>query len=261
MTDAAVHLVQPSTMMAAGLDDVAVFDAEPDEHFGGTDTRPFVEQFRAGIAQLERKLTENGSSLQKILRAEIRVTQAGPATYQALQDSFLEGFASTPRPARCVSAVPSLPRGAQVAIGGVAIVGSGRADSPLSAIVASDGPAPCAPFPHARVYRSGVWVTAQVGSDPATGSLAPVQGGTAVQARYAIDNLSAILKASGATLFDVVHARVQYVDEDEWRVLADLAASETWPPDVVELVHVPFIPTAQNGVTVKVDAVARRPVH
>jgi len=102
-----------------------------------------------------------------------------------------------------------------------------------------------------------LWVTAQVGSDPLTGSLVPVAGGSEAQLRQAISNLQKILAAARMTPAEVVHARVQYVDQHDRAALAAIIAEQDMPQGVATLSQVPFIPTAQSGVTVKVDAVAR----
>lgn len=212
-------------------------------------------QFAACMDDLEERLGAEGLSLAHMLRAEIHVTRDGPDAYGALQEAFLSGFAAEPRPARCVSAVPPFPGGACVALGAVAA--RARPDA-AGAVIAADGPAPCAPFPHARAHGQGLWVTAQVGSDPATGSLAPVPGGSGPQLRAALANLAAILRAGGSAPERVVHARLQFVAEEERDMLAAIVAESRLPPGAVALSHVPFIPTAQSGVTVKIDAVARR---
>ena len=244
--------------MTAGDTDVLVFPAEPPLDAEGGMPPDFTAQFRTSLARLTAALEGRGAALSQVLRAEIHITEGGAEIYDALQAAFLDGFAMEPRPARCVSAATSLTHGAVVEIGCIASLTPVSPPGPLSAVVAPDGPAPCAPFPHARVCRGGVWATAQVGSDPSTGSLAPVPGGSEAQLRQAIGNLEAILRTSGSALEHVVHARVQYVDEAEREALAAIVAGRPWPQDRVMLAQVPFIPTAQAGVTVKVDAVARR---
>jgi enamine deaminase RidA (YjgF/YER057c/UK114 family) len=100
-------------------------------------------------------------------------------------------------------------------------------------------------------------VTAQVGSDPATGSLAPVAGGSAAQLRHAISNLAAILRAGRSDPARIVRGRLQYTDPSVRGMLAEILAVSALPTGVFQLTEVPFIPTAQTGVTVKLDAVAR----
>jgi enamine deaminase RidA (YjgF/YER057c/UK114 family) len=193
-------------------------------------------------------------NLDHVLRAEIHVTRNGPDAYGELQDAFLQGFSSLPRPARCVSAAAGLAHGGMVEIG---VIAADRKPDPTGAIIAPDGPAPCAPFPHARAHAGGLWLTAQVGSDPASGSLAPVAGGSAAQLRYAVSNLKAILRAGGSDTARIVHGRLQYADPLEREMLLSMLAANNMPVEAFLPMEVPFIPTAQAGVTVKLDAAAR----
>lgn len=243
---------------SAAVGDVRLFEPEPPLDAAGGLPEGFAAQFRASLGRLEARLRAAGSSFSHVLRAEIRVVRSGPGAYGELQAAFLEGFAAMPRPARCVSAATGLAHGGLVEIGAVASTGAPPGSGPDAAIIAADGPAPCAPFPHARAFQGGVWVTAQVGSDPASGSLAPVPGGSAAQLAQAMRNLKAILRASGSSPERVVHARLQYTDPAERDLLERLVRDSRLPFAAVELAEVPFIPTAQAGVSVKVDAVARR---
>lgn len=241
----------------AGIGEARLFPPEPPLDADGRLPEGLGAQFRASLERLEARLRAAGSSLDHVLRAEIRVVRSGPEAYGALQEAFLKGFATMPRPARCVSAASRLTHGGLVEVGAVASTGAPPDSGPDAAIIAADGPAPCAPFPHARAYEGGVWVTAQVGSDPASGSLAPVPGGSAAQLAQAMSNLEAILRASGSSPERVVHLRLQYTVASEHDLLARHIGESPLPFGAVELAEVPFIPTAQAGVTVKVDAVAR----
>jgi enamine deaminase RidA (YjgF/YER057c/UK114 family) len=243
--------------LSAGLDTVLVLPGQsPIEP--GTDEAAgdFVAQFRRSAARLATALQHRGSRMRDVLRAEIHITEGDADRYGALQAAFLAAFPDEPKPARCVTAVRELPGGAAVQLGAIAARHPGIADPFASAVIASDGPAPCAPFPHARVHGGAIWATAQIGSDPASGSLAPVPGGAEPQLVRAIDNLDRILRAAGGSLASVVQARVQYVDGVDPAALAAVVDRAGWPLAAVRLNAVPFIPTAQAGVLVKVDAVA-----
>ena len=242
--------------MRAGLAEIMLIAGQPPRDATGAMPDGILAQFRASAARVRQLLEDRGSSMDDVLRAEIRIAASGPQSYTELQKAYLETF-QEPRPARCVSAVKSLPGGAVIELG--VIAAPSRAPGvERQAVVAPDGPMPCAPFPHARTFGKGAWATAQVGSDPKSGSLDPIPGGAAAQLRQAIDNLSKILKASGASLAGVVHGRVQYVGGVDEAALASVVAETPWPAGIVELSAVPFIPTAQTGVLVKVDAIARR---
>jgi enamine deaminase RidA (YjgF/YER057c/UK114 family) len=58
-----------------------------------------------------------------------------------------------------------------------------------------------------------VFVTGQIGRDPATGDFVP--GGFSAEFEQAITNLEAILEEAGARLEDVLHATVQFVVEGD----------------------------------------------
>lgn len=78
--------------------------------------------------------------------------------------------------------------------------------------------APAAIGPYSQAVGAGGWIflSGQIGLDPATGTI--VDGGVTAEARRAFDNLSAVAQAGGATLADVVKLTIYLVD------LADFAA-------------------------------------
>src|SRR5207244_13596984 len=80
-------------------------------------------------------------------------------------------------------------------------------------VVTKDAPEPRGPYVHARQHGGLVYVTAQIGRDPKTGDF--VQGGFEAEFEQAIDNLEAILKASGSSLDRVVKAQIEFVDEHD----------------------------------------------
>jgi len=67
-------------------------------------------------------------------------------------------------------------------------------------------PPPTAAYSHA--VRTGDWlfVTGQLGVDPATGKLVP--GGTVAQCRQVMHNLATVLRGAGTTLDRAVMARI-----------------------------------------------------
>jgi 2-iminobutanoate/2-iminopropanoate deaminase len=72
--------------------------------------------------------------------------------------------------------------------------------------------APQAIGPYAQAVRAGQWLflSGQIGLDPATGEL--VDGGVAAEATRALENLRAVLTAAGATLSNVVRTTIYLVD-------------------------------------------------
>ena len=80
-----------------------------------------------------------------------------------------------------------------------------------STITIREAPEPRGPYVHARQHGALVYVTAQIGRDPKTGDF--VKGGFEAEFKQAIDNVEAILKASGSSLERVVKAQIEFVDE------------------------------------------------
>jgi 2-iminobutanoate/2-iminopropanoate deaminase len=80
-------------------------------------------------------------------------------------------------------------------------------------VTTKDAPEPRGPYVHAREHGGLVYVTAQIGRDPKTGDF--VEGGFEAEFNQAIDNLEAILKASGSSLKKVVKAQIEFVDEGD----------------------------------------------
>ena len=82
-----------------------------------------------------------------------------------------------------------------------------------SALTSEHAPEPRGPYPHLRVDGDYVWVTGQIGRDPVSGDF--VAGGFEPEFHQAITNVEHILAEVGLGLVDVVHARVQFVNEDD----------------------------------------------
>ncbi len=72
--------------------------------------------------------------------------------------------------------------------------------------------APKAIGPYAQAIRSGglVYTSGQIGIDPATGALVP--GGIEAQTRRVLENLKAVLAASGSSLEKVLRVTVYLTD-------------------------------------------------
>lgn len=74
-----------------------------------------------------------------------------------------------------------------------------------SFIIAEGAPAAVGPYSHAVLVGGTVYVSGQLGIDPATGDLAQ---GVEAQARVALDNLKTVLAAVQMELSDVVKTTV-----------------------------------------------------
>lgn len=70
------------------------------------------------------------------------------------------------------------------------------------------------PFSQAIVHGDTVYVSGQVGTDPETGEI--VNGGIQEETHQIMENISAILKAAGTSMDNVVKATVFLDDIDEF---------------------------------------------
>lgn len=84
--------------------------------------------------------------------------------------------------------------------------------------------APAAIGPYSQAIRVGgtVFLSGQIGLDPATGSL---RDGTEAQARQVFANLQAVAKAAGGTLDDMVKITLLLADMADFARVNDIMAS------------------------------------
>ena len=115
-------------------------------------------------------------------------------------------------------------------------------------------PEPRGPYPHVRIDGDHVWITGQIGRDPASGDF--VAGGFEPELHQAITNLEQILAEVDCSLADVVQTCVQFIDEDDLDAMNRIYG-ERFP--------VPYPARTSFGVAflwkgakVQIDAVARR---
>ena len=81
-------------------------------------------------------------------------------------------------------------------------------------VLTKDAPAPIGPYSQAVKAGGMLYVSGQLGIDPATGQLVP--GGVVAQAHQALKNLGAILQAAGYSFDDVVQVQVFLEDMDDF---------------------------------------------
>lgn len=89
--------------------------------------------------------------------------------------------------------------------------------------------APAAIGPYSQAIRVGdtVFLSGQIGLDPATGSL---RDGTEAQARQVFANLQAVAAAAGGTLDDMVKVTLLLSDIADFARVNDIMASFFTPP-------------------------------
>ena len=118
----------------------------------------------------------------------------------------------------------------------------------------STAEAPAAIGPYSQAIRAGsmVFVSGQVPLDPKTGAL--VEGGVREQTRRVLDNLAAVLKASGLTMADVVKTSVFMTDLSRFTEMNEVYASAfPAPAPARATVQVSALP---KGAMVEIEAVA-----
>lgn len=121
--------------------------------------------------------------------------------------------------------------------------------------IQTDG-APKAIGPYAQAVEAGslVFVSGQLGLDPATGQLAP---DFATQARQVFANLGAILKAAGAGFGDVAKVSVFLKDLNDFAALGEIYAAHFHEPyparETVEVARLP------RDARIEISLIAVRP--
>jgi 2-iminobutanoate/2-iminopropanoate deaminase len=91
------------------------------------------------------------------------------------------------------------------------------------------GSAPAAIGPYSQAIRVGrtVYLSGQIGLDPATGNL---RDGLESQIRQVIANLRAVAEASGGTLDDIVKMTLLLADMADFATVNDILAKTFTPP-------------------------------
>lgn len=87
-------------------------------------------------------------------------------------------------------------------------------------IVCEQAPAAIGPYSQAIRIGNTLYLSGQLGMDPATGLL--VEGGLEAQARQALKNQQAVLRDAGFTLQDVVQCQVFLTDLDYYPVFNEV---------------------------------------
>lgn len=126
----------------------------------------------------------------------------------------------------------------------------------MSSITIDTAPEPRGPYPHCRIDGDLVWVTGQIGRDPATGDF--VTGGFEPEFHQAITNVEAILAEAGTTLERVVKAEVQFVEEADLDAMNRIYGERFREPYPARTSYgVAFL---WKGAKVQISVVARLPL-
>jgi len=73
------------------------------------------------------------------------------------------------------------------------------------------------PFSEAVIHGNLIFLSGQLGMDPATGKL--VEGGIGPETRQTLENIQATLARAGATMNDVIKCTVFMADIEEWAAM------------------------------------------
>lgn len=121
-------------------------------------------------------------------------------------------------------------------------------------VISEEAPKPMGPYSQALAAGEFVFVSGQLGIDPATSRL--VEGGAKAQARRCLENISAILQAEGLVMQDVVKTTVFVTDLASFKDVNQAYAS-FFPasPPARSTVEVSALPM---GASVEIEAVAFR---
>lgn len=91
------------------------------------------------------------------------------------------------------------------------------------AVHTDSAPKALGPYSQANVAGNMVFVSGQLGLDPATGNFVP--GGVREQTQRVLENLRAILAAAGATLEDVTACTVFLKDMNDFAAMNEIYAT------------------------------------
>jgi reactive intermediate/imine deaminase len=112
--------------------------------------------------------------------------------------------------------------------------------------------APKAIGPYSQAVRAGdtVYLSGQIGLDPATGQLVE---GTEAQAHRVFANLTAVAEAAGGRLADVVKLSILLVDLGDFAKVNEIMASYFTPPYPARATY--QVAGLPRGARIEVDAV------
>ena len=122
----------------------------------------------------------------------------------------------------------------------------------MSKKVIQTADAPAAIGPYSQAIRAGdtVYLSGQIGLDPATGSL---RDGTEAQARQAVANLRAVAEASGGSLEDIVKITLLLADIADFAKVNEIMASALAKPSPARTTY--QAAGLPRGARVEIDAV------
>jgi 2-iminobutanoate/2-iminopropanoate deaminase len=117
--------------------------------------------------------------------------------------------------------------------------------------------APAAIGPYSQAVQAGslVFISGQLGLDPASGQMVP--GGVAAETRQALTNIKALLRATGCASMDLVKTTIFLTDMADFATVNQIYAEELAPAKPARAcVAVAALP---KGGLVEIEAIAMQP--
>jgi 2-iminobutanoate/2-iminopropanoate deaminase len=125
----------------------------------------------------------------------------------------------------------------------------------MKAISTPNAPAAIGPYSQAITSGSFIFLSGQIPIDPKTGELS--QGDITQETNRVLDNLEAVLAASGSSFDNVVKTTIYLLDLNDFQVVNATYAKRFGPtPPARATVQVAALP---KGARVEIDAIARMP--
>ena len=119
-------------------------------------------------------------------------------------------------------------------------------------ISTSDAPAALGPYSQAVRVGSTIYCAGQVPLDPKSGQI--VSGGVDVQTRRVMDNISAVLKAEGLTMDNIVKTTIFLMDLNDFQTVNEIyGACFKQQPPARSTVQVAGLP---KGARVEIEVIA-----
>jgi reactive intermediate/imine deaminase len=169
-----------------------------------------AKQTERVMKNLKGVLDAAGASFDDVVKTTIFLTDL--ADFNAVNEVYGRYFHVAP-PARATVQVAALSRGAKVAIEAVAIKNGTPPTAPAHvAVQTALAPRAIGPYSQAVDVAAGsfVFVSGQIPVDPTSGEV--VQGDVVAQTERVMENVKAVLAASGATFDDVVKTNLYLAD-------------------------------------------------
>jgi 2-iminobutanoate/2-iminopropanoate deaminase len=126
--------------------------------------------------------------------------------------------------------------------------------SARQAVTSDAAPAALGPYSQAIIAGGFVFCSGTAGIDPRTGQVAD---GIEAQTEQALQNLSAILGAAGASLADLVKTTIFYADVDDFAKLNEVYSR--FMPDPPPARSAPANVQLPRGLLISIDAIALLP--